>query len=474
MGRTAERPMPSEDANLQGTTTTPGQLNIAGRLERLPLGAFHISALTIVGAALFFDGFDLIISGLSLPSLQAARVITTATRAWFISGPLLGAAFGSGLSGVLGDRFGRRRVLLANLFIYGVFSPLCGLAGTFAILLSLRTIAVFALGSQIPTAYTYLAELLPRAGRSRFQSVLALSGNAAFPVGAFIAWLLVRRFEPALAWRLLFLVSGFALPLIVPAIKVLRESPRWLSAVGRESEAASIVSSIEAAFVNRGHKLAEPEWVPPATVRSAGWSVLGSRRVRNRFLLAVLIHVCHLSAIYVLISWLPQAMLSRGISISETFALTAVSYVGAILGPVLAAYLADRWEHKWCVICAAVIAAATGLFYSIQTASFGLLITGLVLNTAIYFISATGTAIYTPEILPTAVRMRGMGFALFAGRIAAGLTPFIASAVISGAGNALIVVGGVAFLYVILAAALIAFGPNTSGRTLEALECEVS
>lgn len=473
MRRPAERLMSSEGAKPLGTSTTPDQLNIAGRLERLPLCFFHVSALAIVGAALFFDGFDLIISGLCLPSLQAAGIVTPATRAWFISLPLLGAAFGSGLSGVLGDRFGRRRVLLGNLVVYGIFSPLCGLAGTFAMLLSLRTIAVFALGSQIPTAYTYLAELLPRAGRSRFQSILALSGNAAFPIGALIAWLLVRHFDPGLAWRLLFLVSGLALPLLVPAISVLRESPRWLAAVGRGSEAARIVASIEADLVKRGHKLPDAAWVP-APVHLAGWEVFSSRTVRHRFFLAILIHVCHLSAIYVLISWLPQVLLLRGIGVDGTFALTAVSYGGAILGPVLAAYLADLWEHKWCVVGAAMLAAAAGLMYAVQKTSLGMMILGLTLNTAIYFISATGTAMYTPEILPTAVRMRGMGMALFAGRIAAGLTPFVASAIISHMNNPLIIVGGIAFVYVFLAAALMAFGPNTSGRTLEGLECDVS
>ncbi|MEW6645433.1 MAG: MFS transporter [Pseudomonadota bacterium] len=443
--------------------------NIAGRLERLPPSRFHVLACAVIGAAMFFDGYDLALTGLVTPSLVKVGIITEPTRAWLISLSLFAAALGSALSGLIGDRFGRRRLFIADIAIYGIASPLCGLAQDYTVLLALRMLTMFALGMQIPTGFAYLNELTPQASRGRFQSVVALLVNGSLPVGALVAFLVVPNLAVDEGWRVLFLLSALVLPLAFVPRAVLPESPRWLASVGRLAEADQLVAAIERRLARRGVVLAPPAVLPPPA-RDLGWRDLLGRRLRPRLVLALVFQTCHLSAIFIFSGWLPTILAGRGFDTATTFALSAVTFAGGLLGPLLAVGLSDRFERRRLLIAAALLGALAGFLYPLQAAPLWLMAAGLVLTTTIYFISAIGFAIYLPEILPTGVRLRGMGTAALVGRISSALTPFAVSAALARFGNPLLVVTGVGLLYGLLAAAFALLGPDTAGRSLEALE----
>ena len=445
------------------------QVNIAGRLERLPPSRFQVLACAVIGAAMFFDGYDLALTGLVMPSLVKVGIVSEPARAWLISLSLFAAAFGSALSGVIGDRYGRRRLFIANIAVYGVASPLCGLAPDYATLLGLRMLTMFALGMQIPTGFAYLNELTPRLSRGRFQSAVALLVNGSLPIGALVAWLVVPNLAVDDGWRALFLLSALVLPLAFAPRAVLPESPRWLASVGRLAEADDLVRDIERRLQRRGVVLAPPDVLPPPA-RDLGWRHLFSAGLRPRFALALLFQACHLSSIFIFSGWLPTIIAARGFDTATTFALSAATFAGGLLGPALAIVLSDRFERRRLLIAAALLGAVTGLLYPLSAAPLWLTATGLVLTTTIYFISATGFAIYLPEILPTGVRLRGMGTAALVGRIASALTPFAVSAALVRLDNPLLVVAGVGLLYGGLAVAFALLGPDTAGRSLEALE----
>jgi putative MFS transporter len=447
----------------------PDRMNIAGRLERLPLSRFHVLACVVIGAAMFFDGYDLGLTGLVIPSLVKTGLLPEALRSWFISIPLIAAAAGSALSGVIGDRFGRRRLFIANIALYGIASPLCGLAHSYDVLLALRTLTMFALGTQIPAGYSYLSELSPRRSRGRFQSFIALLVNGALPVGATVAWALQSCLPPDVSWRVLFLLSGAVLLLVFVPRSILPESPRWLASVGQFERADATLVVIEQRLLAAGMMLPTPEPLR-APARDLGWPVLFSHGIRRRFGLAVLFQICHLSAIFVLISWLPTIMVSRGIAAGDASVYAAVSFAGGLLGPGVAIVLSDRFERRWMLTGAAALAAVMGLIYPLQTVPSLIMATGLVLTCTMYFISAVGYGTYIPEILPTGVRLRGMGTAALVGRITSALTPFAVSAALLQWGDPFVVVVGVGLLYVVLAPAFALLGPSTRGRSLEALE----
>jgi putative MFS transporter len=444
-------------------------LNIAGRLERLPLARFHWVLFAILGVAMFFDGYDLTVTGFVIPALHKHGWLTPATTAMFISVPLVAAAFGSIAAGLIGDRVGRRRLFQATVLAYSLSSLGCGLATSYGMLLTFRTINLFAIGTVTVTGYAYLNEFTPKRYRGRFQSAVALLLNGGLPFGALMARLIVPNTEVEVGWRILFLLSVIPALLVFANKRLLPESPRWLASVGRDEEAARVLDSIEASIVKRGTPLpdAEPARDP---ARHLGWDALFSPVVRGRFALAIVFNICHLVGIFVLISWLPTLFVSRGLTLGSTFTFAAVSFMGGFLGPLVGIVLADRFERRWTLVAAALIAAAAGMSYAGQTSPLGLMTTGLILVTAIFFISSVGFATYIPEILPTGVRLRGLGSAALIGRLASAVTPFAVASALLTLKNPFYVVSSVGVAYVVMAVLLAALGPNVRGRTLESLE----
>jgi MFS transporter, putative metabolite:H+ symporter len=445
-------------------------MNIAGRLERLPISRFHYTVFAVIGIGMLFDGYDLTVAGFVIPPLQAEKWLDPQTTPLFISLPLLAAAFGSITAGILGDWLGRRILFKLNALIYGLGSLGCGLAVGFDMLLICRTITLFALGTQIVTGYSYMNELTPRLHRGRFQSAVSFLVNGGLPIGALLAWAFIPHLAPGVGWRVMFLLSVVPAFLVFVSQSILPESPRWLVSVGRVVEADAELARIETAIVRRsGRPLAEPPIVPPPR-KDLSWGTLIEPGIRGRFALAIVFNICHLVAIYVLVSWLPSILVAKGMTVLKTFAFTAVSFTGGFLGPFVGFLIADRIERRWSVAAAAVVAAIAGFSYAEQSTSAGLLLMGLILVSAIYYISSVGFATYVPEILPTGIRLRGMGTAVLIGRLASAVSPFIVADVLRSGHDPFVIVTGVGALYVILAVAITFTGPRTAGKSLELLE----
>ena len=445
-------------------------VNIGGRLERLPISRFHWRFFTFLGIAMFFDGYELLMAGLVIPSLKGVGWLDANSTVLFVSLPLVAAAIGSFVSGYLGDRFGRRRLTKFNVAIYCLGSVACGLAPDTNFLLIFRVITGFGLGMQIVTGYSYMNEMTSTKLRGRFQSAMALAVNGGLPFGAVFAAIVVPLLAPDVGWRLLFLISVVPLFILFLNQNVMPESPRWLASKGRDAEANAILSRIEQGIEqDLGAPLPPPQDSPPP-IRDLGWRALASDGVRQRLAMAIMISVCHLTGLFILVTWLPTILIARGMSFLSSFTFTAVTFSGSIFGPFVGILVANRFERRWTLVCASVVGAVSGLIYALQDTPAGLMIVGFFLASAAYFISAVGLATYIPEILPTGVRLRGVGTAFLIGRLASASGPFAVAAILPLVENPLIIVTSVGALYLAMAAAVALFGPNTSGKSLETLE----
>src|SRR5712692_6346358 len=90
-----------------------------------------LGALTLAVLAVGLDGTVL---NVALPTLATALRASESDLQWFSSGYLLVVAAAMLPAGLLGDRFGRKKVLLIALALFGVGSAACAFApsaGTF-------------------------------------------------------------------------------------------------------------------------------------------------------------------------------------------------------------------------------------------------------------------------------------------------------------------------------------------------------
>ena len=80
-----------------------GTVNAGARLDRLPISSFHKRIFWLVGAGMFFDGYDLYVGTNVLPSLLQIRFSTPPLVADFISKTFIGMTIGALVTGFLGD-----------------------------------------------------------------------------------------------------------------------------------------------------------------------------------------------------------------------------------------------------------------------------------------------------------------------------------------------------------------------------------
>src|SRR3954470_23038452 len=92
------------------------------RLDRLPVSSFHYRIFWLVGAGMFFDGYDLYIAGGVLASAVQSKFSTVPQNLQFISLTFVGMTLGSLITGFVGDRLGRRFTYQINLLIFGLAS----------------------------------------------------------------------------------------------------------------------------------------------------------------------------------------------------------------------------------------------------------------------------------------------------------------------------------------------------------------
>ncbi|RYF12264.1 MAG: hypothetical protein EOO77_17720 [Oxalobacteraceae bacterium] len=85
-----------------------GNVNAAGRLDRIPVGSFHWRLFAIVGAGMFFDGFDSYLAAGVLGAMTKSGYSDLAHNAHFISATFVGMTIGAFSAGAMGDRMGRR------------------------------------------------------------------------------------------------------------------------------------------------------------------------------------------------------------------------------------------------------------------------------------------------------------------------------------------------------------------------------
>src|SRR6266536_3282528 len=227
--------------NFSGGNTMSRTVNAGARLDRLPLSSFHRRIFFLIGAGMFFDGYDLYVGTTVLGSTLQSGFSTLNQNAWFVSLTFLGMTLGSLITGFLGDRYGRRFTYQVNLLIFGIASLAAAFAPSMDTLNLLRLVMGLGLGAEIVVGYSTLTEFVPPRLRGRMLASMALLVVSGLPATALIGTLVISTF----GWRPMFVVAGIGALIVWYLRKALPESPRWLEAQGRTEEAEALMQSIE-------------------------------------------------------------------------------------------------------------------------------------------------------------------------------------------------------------------------------------
>src|SRR5438270_569403 len=201
-------------------------VNAGARLDRLPISSFHHRIFWLVGAGMFFDGYDLYVGTTVLPAALQSGFSTLPQNAQFVSLTFLGMTIGALVTGFLGDRYGRRFTYQFNLMIFGLASLAAAFAPDMTTLNLLRFVMGLGLGAEIVVGYSTLTEFVPPRSRGRWLAFMAFLVVSGLPVTVLLGTLIIPSVNawgagaaketsgflavllPGLGWRLMFVIAG--------------------------------------------------------------------------------------------------------------------------------------------------------------------------------------------------------------------------------------------------------------------------
>ncbi|WP_331763742.1 DHA2 family efflux MFS transporter permease subunit [Streptomyces anthocyanicus] len=168
------------------------------------LGARRWWAVGALVLASMVVGFDVTILSLALPTMAGDMGADNAELQWFMTSYTLVFAAGMIPAGVLGDRFGRKKVLLAALVIFGVSSLACAYASSPGTFIAARALLGLGAAFIMPTTLALLPVMFSDEERPKAIGAVAGAAMLAYPFGPILGGYLLNHFW----WGSVFLINA--------------------------------------------------------------------------------------------------------------------------------------------------------------------------------------------------------------------------------------------------------------------------
>jgi putative MFS transporter len=419
--------------------------------------SFHRRAVAVTGFAWTFVAMEILLVGFTVPVFTAMWGLSGSFAGWIAASALGGSLVGSVVLGRLSDRIGRRRIFLASILWYAIFTALTALAWGPEALSAFRFLAGIGLGGMLVVDPSLLAEYLPPQRRGRFLVFL----DFFWPVGLLLAtglsWLFLDQIGGDWGWRWLFLAASFPAFLAFAARLSLPESPYFLARRGRLEEAAEVLEEITGREVDASQLEAPEE--PRSSVRE-----LVSARLRSTSALIVLVWIALNISYYGLFLWLPFVLQGEKQFSLNVYVLLTLSALSQFPGYAASIWLVERIGRKPTLALFLALGGVSAL-------TFALADSAPVYVAALFFVGffnlgAWGAVYpYTSELFPTRVRSSAFGMVEGFGKGAAIGGPYLFGALIDWTGDT---VWSLIFVAAVMAAGavVVLFGRETRGARL--------
>ncbi|MCM2534174.1 MFS transporter [Neobacillus pocheonensis] len=437
-------------------------LNIANRLDRLPISSLHKKIIFALAVAYFFEFSDLNTFSYASPALVKQWHLPLNIIATINSSAFFGMFLGATAGGWLGDKEGRKKSIIISLVLLSLFSALNALSWDIWSLTISRFVTGMAFSALLVNANTYIIEFFPKAVRGKYQGLAVAIGITGIPITGYVSSWLIPMGD--YGWRLVFVWGALGIFALYGIVKMF-ELPRWYEMKGQVNKAKETLEQIEKIVASEKGPLAKPEpEVMIAPVTTGKMSDIFKGIYLKRTIILICVWILQTIAFYGFGSWVPTLLVKQGIGLSHSLLYSTLITLGAPLGSLTGAMISDRFERKKIIISSSFFIAIAVFLFGSTLNPVMIVVFGFLIN----YIERTFSSnlyTYTSELYGTEVRSFGQGLTYGIGRASNVIGPFIISFVYTGYGylNVFILIS------LVWAATAIAifFGPHTSKRSLE-------
>lgn len=362
--------------------------------ERMGKSQYQAFFAALIGW--IFDYYEVFLLSFVIIPMSKALGLTTGQTAALESIQLAGLALGGMLFGILGDRIGRKGMLMYTVILYGVGTLMRAFSFDFAWLVIWTGIAGFGIGGEYGVGQALVSEVVPTKQRGFWSGLLyggifiGIAGGAV--VGGYVL--------PAIGWRWTFALSAIPALLAAYIRGRIDESDVWEKKVAKRT-------------------------TPLRTAK------FGAKRFWLPFVVCLIASVFQFFAYYGITTFLPTYLVkNEGFSMGHAAWWLFFTAFAGLVGAIVGGYTADKWGRRITLCYLGFIAALGGLwlFLSWHTLLHSQFI--LVPFFLLYF-GSNGATVFGSlfsEMFPTDIRSTGVSWSLQIGRGLAFIPPLITAA----------------------------------------------
>ena len=395
---------------------TDEKIEISQLIDERPLSPLQILVMILSFLVVWLDGYHIQSMALVVPTLSTEWHVMKTDFDWVVSSALIGILLGSAFIASLGDRWGRRKILILSMVIIGGSSIGTGFSTQMIHLIIWRFLTGLGLGASIANATALTSDYVPSKRRAALVTVM-FSGVS---IGAFISGFIADPIISHFHWQGLFTIGG-VVPLLMAIVLalILPESLKLLLARTPEDRRIAKILARLAPDVDARNVYAKKQDVQ----RQSALELLSKPYVKGTLLLWFVFFV-NMFILYLLVSWLPTLLSTQGWSASAARRGAVMIQAGGVMGGLILSYYVDKAKTVVATITAYVLcAAAFGLFAVLPSSGVSwwllLLVVGGGISGGQFVINALAAGFY-----PTIIRSTGVGWAFSIGRIGAVLSGF--------------------------------------------------
>lgn len=273
----------------------------------------RIAALILLAGVFVMEGYDIAAMSIAVPRLEGALGLAPEDFGWVFTALLIGLGAGGALVAPLGDRFGRRVMIVAGCLATGLATLGTATATSIGEFLLWRLVTGFALGACLPNVSALSAELAP----ARLRATLMAVVSAGIPVGLSLAGIAAPAVIAALGWEGMFLIPGAFAIVLALALALVLEG-------GRPAANEAAAGAGPAPRLPQLELLTNP-WLFPFAVFAA---MLAFNALN----------------LYLLNSWLPTVLPEAGLSLDDAARVAGVANLAGLAIGIGASLLVDNWR----------------------------------------------------------------------------------------------------------------------------------
>jgi MFS transporter, AAHS family, 4-hydroxybenzoate transporter len=378
-------------------------------LENQKIGALQIRVVALCTLIQMCDGYDINSIGWAVPSLIGAWQLPPPAFSTAFVWSSIGIMVGALSSGPIGDRFGRRPLLLASLTIFGLASLFSAFADSLGMLAVLRFFTGLGIGGAFSGTVALTGDYTPQRRRATMITVTFTGA----PLGGFLGGQLVALLlQQQYGWPVIFIIGGvFPLALVLVAALWLPESPRFLLARG--NLAPRHVALLQRLDITPAH-------VDPHSVDLAHGNpvkMLFSEGYALQTVLLWIIFFCSLLNLFLFAYWLPTVLNLVGMTKPAAVFASSLRDLGAIMAVLYLGVAIDRVGPERSLALHYAAGAVFIALIALVAMPDAVLMVVIFLSGLTIIGSQTGANATCGALYPARMRASGIGWALGIGRL---------------------------------------------------------